>query len=195
MKKLLVLVMVLGIVASANAALKISVNGEVDVPDTEVALNQSDYVTLDITGDGQNPWAAPYMLIIGPGAINGGVILYPGTKTAYYDAEAKATEGGFATVQEYLDDFMLNQNITGLTDLSAIELMDDTMPPAPLTGKLVDGIIFHCEGPGDVLIRLVGWDEVSGEMYDYDTQVIHQIPEPMTIALLGLGGLFLRRRK
>jgi hypothetical protein len=28
-----------------------------------------------------------------------------------------------------------------------------------------------------------------------DTLTIHQIPEPTTIALLGLGGLLLRRRK
>jgi len=28
-----------------------------------------------------------------------------------------------------------------------------------------------------------------------DSQIIHQIPEPITLALLGLGGLFLRRRK
>ncbi|MHC4154714.1 MAG: PEP-CTERM sorting domain-containing protein [Planctomycetota bacterium] len=29
----------------------------------------------------------------------------------------------------------------------------------------------------------------------YDQVLIHQIPEPMTVALLGLGGLFLVRRR
>ena len=56
-------------------------------------------------------------------------------------------------------------------------------------GRLLTSVLFHCDGPGDVTFAVV--DE-NGEILD--TQVIHQIPEPMTLVLLGLGGLFLRRR-
>ena len=70
---------------------------------------------------------------------------------------------------------------------------------------VMDELVFHCESPTDVTISLVvgtgGLDYDEGGGYTdvaegtiLDTVVVHQ-PEPMTIALLGLGGLFLRRRK
>ena len=55
------------------------------------------------------------------------------------------------------------------------------------SGLLVRNVGFHCEGPGDVTMYLV---DNNGEVLD--SQVIHQIPEPMTMALLGIGGLAMR---
>ena len=51
--------------------------------------------------------------------------------------------------------------------------------------------VLHCDGEGDVIVDLYD----STGMTIIDSILIHQIPEPITIALLGLGGLFLRRRK
>jgi len=81
---------------------------------------------------------------------------------------------------------------------------------------LIWNLIIHCDGEGEVVVDLTlqdvdsrysqyvnssvtpmtpypDWEPLlEGDLGDL---VIHQIPEPMTIALLGLGGLFLRRRR
>jgi len=195
MKKLLVLALVLSMASLASAGLQLSVNGNT-AQTAPIILLPSDELVLDIHGDGADSNPTPYILVIGPGAINGGTIVYdPGSSlAAYWDAEAKAAENGFATVAEYLADFGANQGVVGLTDLAVAEIVSDKGVPPATIGLLADLIIFHCEGPGEVLIRLVGWDD-TGAMFDYDTLTITQVPEPMTMALLGLGGLFLRRRK
>jgi hypothetical protein len=78
------------------------------------------------------------------------------------------------------------------------------------TNKMVvKNLYVHCEGPGNVMLTLT--DHSTGSMvidsvthlqivggYTYGTGItIHQtpIPEPITLTLLGLGSLFLARRK
>ena len=50
---------------------------------------------------------------------------------------------------------------------------------------------FSCKAQGDATINLLTGDEVS----IIDSITFHQVPEPMTIALLGIGGLLLHRRR
>jgi hypothetical protein len=83
-------------------------------------------------------------------------------------------------------------------------------------GVLVWNMFIHCTGDGYVQLDLTLQDTASRYSPDYSPAgdgpygsdgwhallegdlgdlTIHQVPEPMTIALLGLGGLLLRRRR
>jgi hypothetical protein len=70
----------------------------------------------------------------------------------------------------------------------------DGIEPVPGGGLLIDGIIFECSGIGNVNLWLYGTTDFM-EMNLYDMQTIHQIPEPGTIAFLGLGAMLLKRRR
>lgn len=167
MKKLLVLMMVLGIASAANASLLISVDGVVD---SDVEIAPSTYVTIDVFSDGQTiADTEVYMMIIGPATL---------------DISAGTVYGELGVPIEKLIDLG-----DGLYYIDLVIPAAPVVPPIP-EGVVVDLITFHCEGPEDVTILLGSTPGGS----EFDTQVIVQ-PEPMTIALLGLGGLFLRRRK
>ena len=62
-------------------------------------------------------------------------------------------------------------------------------PEIPGTIFLVD---YHQEGIGDVLVELYD-GRVDGGYTVVDSLIIHEVPEPTTLLLLGLGGLFLRK--
>jgi len=187
MKKLVVLMLVLGICSVTNAGLKLSVNNVVDPPEPTVPLNPSDNAVIDIQGlDPAQPMGTFYFGInlvggeYGSLDISGATLHYGGTNQSIVPMDPDIAG-------------MLGLEVGG----AAIELVDLVPPPAvpkPLLGRLVDNITFHCDGYNpnapDVTLSLF---DIEGNLLD--TQVIHQIPEPITIALLGLGGLFLRRRK
>lgn len=186
-KKLLIFMLVLGMASAANANLLISVGGVVDPPDTEIFLMPSQEVIIDIMGDGRPTGADFWLIPDGYGSVGGGVMLYTGNLSVL----STYTLGDGSGVVEWL-------NVSGYPDAKNTVYMGFGNAPEalPLNGKLVDEIIFHCDGippeaPFDSVLTLVDSTLAVIE----DIQIIHQIPEPMTIALLGLGGLFLRRRK
>jgi hypothetical protein len=82
----------------------------------------------------------------------------------------------------------------------AVEIGAGNFGGAP--GPVVAFYLIHCDDYGDVTATLTASTGYGGSMdINYGTPqiggtiTIHQIPEPMTIALLGLGGLALLRRR
>lgn len=193
MKKLLIFALVLGVSSVANGALSldISVNGEWDPP-ADIYLTPSETATLDIHIGAD----------ITSGTNEGYWVLYAQTACATisggYITEPWASDG---TIDAFIDDDAVNN---GGMDIPAgtngvwggIFTFGSAIPACT---TFYDGIIFHCESmdPGcrETVVTLQHWNDdwTAGEILD--TVIIHQIPEPASMLLLGLGGLLLRRRK
>ena len=165
MKKLLVLMLVLGLASAANAVLSLSVNGE-PAPD-EITINPSDEIVIDIQSDNSTAYSAYFDMYVGDGTFS----------------DARTVIGNLSGLLGPYPDYYG----TGAYSYYLVTIADSGGALVPGTGFEID---FHCDGPGDVLVQL---RDATGYIV-LDSLVIHQ-PEPMTIALLGLGGLFLRRRK
>ena len=188
MKKVLVLMLVLGMVSAASAGLQISVDGDPEPVDSEIILLPSETVVLDLWTDtdiGMLEFGA-WALIVADGSQGAGTVGQGDSHIAGFNVigpipgTVGVTAPGVGWFGTYLGAFSGN----------------------PFAGDVVyDNFLFHCEGEGDVIIEVWSMEDVGVEIEDWqaialmDSLVIHQIPEPMTIALLGLGALFLRRRK
>jgi hypothetical protein len=187
MKKLLVLMLVLGMVSAANAAmtLKISVDGVVDVPDSEISILPSQFLDLDIWSSGYNSAAdAMYCALVVDtkyGTITGGVVLIP-------PAPSFSSMQGPSAVADGFPGLLADED--GPYGAIAGSPAGEVAP----AGTYIDGFLFHCEAIGDATIRLITTPDFENWAVA-DMVTIHQIPEPATMLLLGLGGLFLRRRK
>ena len=168
MKKFLVLTLVLGMASLANATLSFTAD--------EMTLLVDDTATIGIVAsEGQTADLGIVILLTGPGVMEGGAnLVLPDDPETYFplDPSAFGLEGDLAIFADL-----------AIPEIPVVILQD---------GPVVEGILFTCTGLGDVVIEILNPDTGWGVV---DTLTVHQIPEPMTLALLGLGGLFLRRRK
>ncbi len=176
MVKFLILLIIVSIViftCEANGELFITVDGVIDPPDSGIMLEPSDEATIGIWS-GTESWVPShqefYLQIEGPGSLDISASTVYGDPGVEYEKVLDLGDGLY-----YVD--------------LCIVIPED--PSIPQGMMVADFIELHCEGLGDVTL-LFGNTPGGSE---FDTQVIHQIPEPMTIVLLGLGGLFLRRRR
>jgi len=171
--------LVLGMASLAHAGLTITVGPQgagVDVGDT-YTMSPTDYIWIGI--DAQNianpgQWIA-YLSIADPCTMPGS---WTGGNMNYAPPEIALAYNYYMGPNPYYGDTWYANN-------------SDGSPASIGANGLQADFEFHCDGEGAVLITLV--DYYTG--LAVDTLSITQIPEPITMALLGLGGLLLRRRK
>jgi len=193
MKKLLIVLMVLSMASMANAALVISVGSDLTAP-TAVTVAPSGTLSLGVWTNTaialEDETAAYYALVCDTtkGTIDWTTGTDKANDPAVFLLSPPAQWDG--PVSEFWTPGLLPANFDG-TDGGATPLTN----VLAANSQISDGIIFHCNGPGTCLIQL--WISTDGSTNAtlVDTVTVTQTPEPMTIGLLGLGGLFLRRRK
>jgi hypothetical protein len=178
MKKLLILVLVMGVATTANATLTL-VSSAGDTLDPDGVLFPSTTV-IGIHNDLAEPGQG---LITYPVISVGAVPL--GKWTGVANVYAPPSLGGTNTYYGVMD----LMNGMGDLDIWQSDLAAASTDPYGI-GILAD-YEFECLGEGPVVISLLGDDTVTV----LDSITINQVPEPITFGLLGLGGLFLRRRK
>jgi hypothetical protein len=174
MKKLLVLMLVLGLASTANAYIELRIGGSPAPGTLDVVAGDTAAIQVYDDNTTQNGYVG-YIIVEsgGDGVLNNAVV------------EASAGSSGDASAYSYYGwgaGYTLTaMSITG--DIAAGHHFTITYDAAGLS-----------EGDSAVISL---WDgRTTPTAYsEVGSMNINIVPEPITIALLGLGGLFLRRRK
>jgi len=178
---ILIVTCLMSVPAFALMDLEISINGDLNPPDSQYTLSPGGTAVLNIHS----------------------IASYDGMEDIYWalvcDTAAGTITGGTPTAaapsdSSWLgDDAQLNGLVTAPEDGSWGYIGSIAGTPAD-PGVYIDDISFVCESDSqDAILNL--YTTVDFETFTLaDTAVIHQVPEPMTMALLGLGGLLLRKR-
>ena len=177
MKKVLVLLLVLGMASAASATMLSYRIGNVDAPSVTLLVGET--VDIQLYSSADDAAGSPTYAYTAIAAVA------PGDSRTYAKFTATALGAGSqihgdASISQLLADFAYQLDNSG-----------------PTTQVLTAGVggTFTLEGValGVGTINLSELAPGSGIVDTLAFEVV--VPEPMTMALLGLGGLFLRRRK
>lgn len=178
MKRVIVFLIVLSMATMANAALQLTISGP-----TSLAINAVSTYTVGYTMTGlanDNLVAADVDIVCTIGTIGGGVILTTNRDTLLDWTAPDELNGNY--------EVSIVNDIRG-TDLGSPLFSFQYTAPAIVGGgyiSLLENSFYDTD-----------WNQITGAdlILPSIRQVLIGIPEPITFGLLGLGGLFLRRRK
>ena len=190
MKKLLVLVMVLAMASMAAAAISVEMVWDGVAGDTVTA---SAGASLTINFIDNDPIAADEELVGFAGFLNFQVTVSSGVYgSAEFEMSGPYSEPPFE-FDPWNTDFqpVATSVVSGdgfIVTINGVYARPPSGPPTPTDG-LMASVCFTVVGNGTVT--------VSGGNFDGETDLgtLNIVPEPITVALLALGGLFIRRRK
>ena len=182
MKKLVVLMLVVGMASLASAALSISLD---PVGGTTIDASTTN-VTIDVTGSGAFPSDSVYFqLSSDAGVITGGAV---GPDAPSASAIYGTTYPGFPGTPAGQDGPYGSLSNTATTDVPKAGTF--------LTGFDLDLSALTLAGGDTIELSFAtSADFATSAGVFTQTLTVATVPEPMTMALLGLGGLFLRRKK
>jgi len=170
----------------ASAALQISVNGSTAIDDITIDMTASETVIIGLATDA--------VITPGVGEWFGAAITGLMTGVSFDSLSAVSaypTEGGIALFASAAVD--LGYPVPALEDGTGFTVTLGTIPSVAI-GDIYTGIVLSGLAAGDYVLTLTGSMDYMETTFQ-DSVMVHVTPEPMTMALLGLGGLFIRRRK
>jgi len=156
---------VVGTSPATKSRLWLAVNEPMTEGDSNIAAGPNGQVLtsmgISMWGDGTEVNPTGWILVLGPGSIDGHTMVYPGNRAAYRDPEDNVNVPNVPELQERLDAMRELLDMPDLADFSSWDLIDSRTPPAPAAGKLIDNIILQRQGTyGDIRITLVNeWFE------------------------------------
>jgi hypothetical protein len=168
MKKLLILMLVLGMVSTASAAFdygNLTVGGATSVVKGSTAV-------ITVSASVTDPWTA--FVDDSTWASGGAVTAVTATAKAGQQAGVTLQTNGYAY---------------------RFQTVDNTPADLPNVETGLQWNITIDDGGLDITDTFVVYFYEDDYTTTWDSVTVHVTPEPMTIALFGLGGLFLRRRK
>jgi len=188
MKKILVLLLVLGFATASQAAvtgLIFTVNGEPQPAEITIAVDQTIELDFELAaGHDMLGYNVEWEILGGRSIFAWAGVTFP---TEYTFSGSKITTNPAPLPNKVR---MTGSNLSGAP----------VGPAVIMQGLILKCIAIDAEGQPTIVTmttrattKVDGVNVVSGTLLH--TLTIHQVPEPMTMMLLGLGSLFLVRRK